>query len=175
MGRTTSLRRVIKRDFVPHLRDKGFSLDMRHAPQFFTFRKIDTDAVYVCDIQWEKYGRPRFVLNFGKCSADSVSFRGERLLPGDIFPVHTPERGRLAPGRQWTTGGWFRQDRPLVKRFVHFSKLYPAEEVVSQLIALFGEVEEFWKSGFIGPHIRLLPALPPFAGDDATSRSLTRT
>jgi hypothetical protein len=68
MGRTTSLREAIKQVFVPHLQGKGFSPDMRYAPQRFGFRKIDSDAVYVCDIQWEKYGRPRFVLHFGKCS-----------------------------------------------------------------------------------------------------------
>jgi hypothetical protein len=43
-------------------------------------------------------------------------------------------------------------------------QLYPAEEVVSQLIALFVEVEELWKSGNAGPHIRLLPVPPSLAG-----------
>ena len=40
----------------------------------------------------------------------------------------------------------------------------PPERVVAQLIALFGEVEEYWKSGTIGPHIRLLPVPRPRPG-----------
>jgi hypothetical protein len=160
MGHTTSLRRAMKQQFVPYLQDRGFSLDMRQAPMFFAFRKIDSEAVYVCDVQWEKYGRPRFVVNFGKCPTDGVTdFRGERVLPGDVFPSHAPQIGRLAPGRRRTTRGWFRQDRPLLERLVTLSKLYPAEQVISQLVALFGEVEEFWKSGKIGPHIRFLPSV----------------
>ncbi len=31
MGRTTELREAVKRDFVPFLRDKGFTLDMSDA------------------------------------------------------------------------------------------------------------------------------------------------
>ena len=33
MGRTTELREAVKRDFVPFLRQKGFTLDMSEAPR----------------------------------------------------------------------------------------------------------------------------------------------
>jgi hypothetical protein len=65
MGRTTDLRREIKRRFFPVMADKGFSLDMRDAPFFVGFRRMTSEAIYVCDIQWEKYSRPCFVINFG--------------------------------------------------------------------------------------------------------------
>jgi hypothetical protein len=163
MGRTTELRRAIKKTFVPYLQERGFSLDMRRAPASFTFRKIDAQAVYVCDIQWEKYGTPRFVVNFGKCGAQGVIVRGKEVMPGDIFPECTPEHGRLQPGRSRTTGGWFRQDRPLLKRLLSRSRYYPAEQVVAQLMALFAEVESFWISGTLGPHMHLSPAHPLLA------------
>ena len=147
MGRTTELRQAIKRDFVPFLRDKGFTLDMSDAPRLYTFRKIDSDVVLECAVQWEKYGSPRFILNFSK--------RGSSGLIAS---------GRLAPSQRRTLAGWFRQDRPWLKRLISSSKLYPPERVVAQLIALFGEVEEFWKSGRIGPHMRLLPVPRPRAG-----------
>jgi hypothetical protein len=91
---------------------------------------------------------------------NGVIIRGEHLLPEDIFPNDTPESGRLASSRHRTTAGWFRQDRPLIQRLVAGSELYAAEDVVSQLIELFPEVEEFWQSGTIGPHIQLMPAPP---------------
>ena len=168
MGRTTSLRRAIKKAFVPHVREKGFLPDMRDAPQFLTFRRVTPEAVHVFDIQWEKYGRPRFVLNFGKCSAKGVICRGVDVLPGDVCPVHTPTCGRLAPGRRATTGGWFRQDRPLLARLFSSAKLHSPEVVVSQLIALFAEVEDFWESEKMGPHIRLLPFSASLAGKDVS-------
>lgn len=147
MGRTTELRQAIKRDFVPFLRDKGFTLDMTDAPRLYGFRKIDSDVLLECSVQWEKYGSPRFILNFSK--------RGPKGLIAS---------GRLAPSQRRTLAGWFRQDRPWLSRLISFSKLYPPEYVVAQLIALFGEVEEFWKSGRIGPHMRLLPVPRPRAG-----------
>jgi hypothetical protein len=146
MGRTTALREAIKRDFVPFLRDKGFAVDMKDAPRLYTFRKTVSDLVLECNVQWEKYGSPRFILNFSK--------RG---------PTGLIASGRLAPSQRWTTAGWFRQDRLWIERLFSFSKFYPAEQVVAQLIALFPEVEEFWKSGTIGPHIRLLPVPRPRA------------
>jgi hypothetical protein len=160
MGRTTALRHEIKRVFVPHLVSKGFSPDPRSSPNFLTFRRIEADRVHVCDIQWEKYGRPRFVVNFGNAPAGGVTdVLGKPIMPEDILPSHAPVRGRLAPGRGTMTGSWFRQDRPLIARLVTWSRLRPPEQVISQLITLFDEVEAFWRSGAIGPHMRLLPSL----------------
>ena len=159
MGRTTPLRREIKRIFIPHLTEKGFAVDMRHAPQFCTFRRIGPDAVQVCDIQWDKYGRPRFVVNFGVCGPEEVMFRGERIPPEDIFPFHATDRGRLAPSHPMTAG-WYRQDRPLLAQFVSLSRLYSPEAVVAKLMMHFVEVEDYWASRRIGPHVRLLPKMP---------------
>ncbi len=50
MGRTTELREAVKRDFVPFLRDKGFTLDMSDAPRLYRFRKIDSDFVLECNV-----------------------------------------------------------------------------------------------------------------------------
>jgi hypothetical protein len=157
MGPTTSLRHEIKQVFIPYLAGKGFSVDMRAAPQFLVFRRINAIAIDVCDIQWEKHGRPRFVVNFGKCGADGIVFRGKRIAPEDIIPFYGIFWGRLCPGSGGSTRSWFRQDRPLLERMTCWSKFYTPQEVVSTLTAMFSEVEEFWASGQIGPHIRLLP------------------
>jgi hypothetical protein len=105
-----------------------------------------------CNVQWEKYGSPRFILNFSK--------RG---------PAGLIASGRLAPSHGPTTAGWFRQDRLWFERLFSFSKFYPAEQVVGQLIALFGEVEEYWNSQTIGPHIRMLPVPRPRAAKPSSS------
>jgi hypothetical protein len=94
MGRTTALRQAIKQDFFPFIREKGFVLEKQTA-QVYAFRKADSDVVFKCDVQWEKYGSPRFVLNFSKHG-----------------PKGLITSGRLAPSQRRSTGGWFRQDRP---------------------------------------------------------------
>src|SRR5262249_35472387 len=108
MGRTTSLRREIKRVFVPYVESKGFSPDPRGAPSFLCYRRIEAGEVRVCDIQWEKYGRPRFVVNFGKAPADGVmDLLGKHVMPEDILPSHAPIQGRLTPRSGGMTGSWF--------------------------------------------------------------------
>ena len=152
MDRTTALRQAIKEDFFPFIRDKGFTLDMRDAPRLYTFSKTDSDLLLGCSVQWEKYGSPRFILNFSK--------RG---------PTGLIASGRLAPSQRRGTDGWFRQDRSWFEKLFSFSKFRPAEEVVAQLIALFGEVEEYWKSQTIGPHIQMLPVPRPQAASPSAS------
>lgn len=159
VGPTAELRKEIKKSFIPMLKAKGFATDMRYSPQIYSFRKIAADAVYVCDLQWAPYHRPRFVMNFGKCPPEGNMFLEDHVPPEDVFPPHCPVHGRLGPGRPSSTAGWFRQDRPLLGRLFSWSRFYPAKDVVAHLIALFAEVEEFWRSGTVGPHMHISP--PP--------------
>jgi hypothetical protein len=156
MGRTTDLRRAIKRSFVPLMEGKGFRTDSRDLPHFLAFRRITPDRIYVCDIQWEKYGRPRFVLNFGSCGSQGVVCHGKEINPADVTASATPWRGRLMPGRPPSISRWFRQDRSLLQGLWKGSSLRPPDETIRDLIDLFTEVEDFWNSGIIGKHIQVL-------------------
>jgi hypothetical protein len=156
MGRTTDLRRAIKRSFVPLMEGKGFLTDQRYMPQFLIFRRITPERIYVCDIQWEKSGRPRFVLNFGSCGPLGVVLRGTDVEPSDVWPAITPWRGRLMPGPPPFIRNWFRQDRRLLQRLWLGIPLKLPEGVVSELIALFPEVENYWDNGVIGAHITVM-------------------
>ncbi|MDM7948799.1 DUF4304 domain-containing protein [Hydrogenophaga sp.] len=156
MGNTTELRREIKRVFVPFAEVRGFNLDQRHSPQFFEFRRIIDGELHLFDIQWEKYGKPRFVVNFGKSPAEGVEFNGEMLSPDQVSPAHCSVKGRLQPGKGRMTSSWFRQDKPLFVRLLSRESLYPPGQVVGQLIALFPELEAYWRgSGNTGSHLRL--------------------
>jgi hypothetical protein len=150
------LRQAVKAAFAPHLAAKGFLIDLREAPRFFVFRKVSAEAIYVCDVQWDKRGRPRFVLHFGRASPDGLISPGGRVSSADAFVWHLPEFGVLAPGRSRTTSGWFRQDSPWLARVFGGPALKPASDVVRELIVLFDEVEAFWHAGVQGPHIRFL-------------------
>src|SRR5216683_954172 len=140
MGRTTDLRRAIKRSFVPLMEGKGFRTDSRDMPHFLASRRVTPERIDVCDIQWEKYGRPRFVLNFGSCGPQGVISHGKEVEPADITASATPWFGRLKPGPSTSTSSWFRQDRGLIESFWKGSSLKPPDEVVRNLIDLFPEV-----------------------------------
>jgi hypothetical protein len=157
MGRTTDLRRSIKARFLPFMLEKGFKVDLRDMPTFMGFRKITNDRVYVCDIQWEKYGRPRFVLNFGSCGPHGVICHGNEIDPHDVTASSVSSAGRLTarPGPQLSC--WFRQDRTLLRRVISWSALRNPDEVVAELITRFGEVEEYWSRGLVGRHLRIQP------------------
>ena len=140
----------------PLMAQRGFVCDMRRAPQFVTFRKIAPDAVYVLDVQWEKYGRPRFNINFGKCGPAGTICHGQAVQPENILPSLTPLSGHLMPSNGRSTASWFRQDRSLFQRLLTAPN-HQAADVVTRFLELFQEVEEFGARGTMGPHLRFLP------------------
>lgn len=155
MGTTTDLRREIRAVFLPFAAAQGFVLDQRHAPTFLEFRRQRDGVVHVFDIQWEKYGRPRFVLNFGTCPAEGLMVNGEQIPAATVMAGWLPVKGRLQPGRGTSVGHWFRQDKPLLRALVSRDKLYPASRVVAELLQLFPEIEAWWATGAVGPHLHV--------------------
>lgn len=157
MGVTTALRQEIRSRFFPFMQQRGFVLDQQDAPSFWRFRRITATEAHIVEIQWEKYGRRRFVVNFGRCPKDGLSLRGEHIPVEKISAGWLDGGGRLRPGSSRTTAGWFRQDKPLLNRLFSSEKLVPASQVVSQLMMLFPEIEEYWERGAIGKHVTIHP------------------
>jgi Ni,Fe-hydrogenase III small subunit len=72
---------------------------------FLPFRRIRSTEAQIVEIQWEKYGNPRFVVNFGRCPKDGVVFRGEHFPVEKIYAGWLVGGGRLKPGHGRTTAG----------------------------------------------------------------------
>jgi len=162
MGRTTALRAELKRRLYPALLQQGFLPDLRSAPTTITFRRTTATAVHVCDVQFEKYGSPRLVVNFGRCGPKGMICHGEHVAAADVCPGQTLRSGRLTPRPGGSTAAWFRQDRGLLARLIGRPDR-PAREVVSELLALLPEVEAFFADGAVGPHLRVWDAGPGVA------------
>ncbi len=160
MGKTTEMRQTLKQRFFPVLESKGFSKDMRFAPQFFTFRKISKDKICVLDIQWDKYGRRRFAVNFSMGSPDEIISGGEEILPQDVFISNLKTRGRLKSKHQvrlfQANRQWFSQDLSIIERLM-LKKEKSADDVIDDLLSVLPEVEDFLDKGKIGPHLSLWP------------------
>jgi hypothetical protein len=167
MGRTTDLRRAVAAAFVPVAEAAGFTTDPRDMPAILAFRRSAGPRVQIVEIQWDSYGRPRFVLNYGTCPADGIEVDGRRFPPDQVAAGWLPDAGRLQPRRGTGPGAWFRQDRPWTHRLLGRPALRPTQEVAAELLALFPEVLRAWDGGTPGPHLRALGVpRPPSSGQD---------
>src|SRR5262245_20317539 len=110
MGSTTELRRALKARFFSHAESSGFAVDSSRQPVTTTFRRRVGSAVQIFDVQWDKYGRPRFILHFGTCPAQGLPVDGAICAPETVFATWCPDRGSLQPRRGTSTRSWFRQD-----------------------------------------------------------------
>ena len=121
---------------------------------FTAFRRKKADSVDLVEIQWDKYGRRRFVINFGKCPPDGLLVRGERFPPDQVFAGWLEDHGRLQPGRGSSSAKWFSQDPPWLRRLMGGRTRSPGG-VVDDLLRLFPEVEAYFSSGIVGGHLMI--------------------
>lgn len=156
MGTTTDLRRELKKRFYPFVAEHGFRIDMTHSPFNIAFRRITAERIDVFDIQWEKSGRPRFVVNFGQCSPSGAVHFGEQVPPDRVLPYMGSSSGRLQPKKGSGTRVWFRQDRSFLRRVVLRHQPRPAAHVVDELLCHFPELEEWFQHQRMGLHMTIL-------------------
>jgi hypothetical protein len=153
MGRTTELRRALKATFIPHALARGFDMDVRHQPLFTVFRRTVGSVVQVFEIQWEKYGSPRFVLNFGDVPLDGTHISGAPIIPQEIQPHDCRPRLRLQRRRGGSLACWFQLRKPLWLQLVTLRRDYTPAEVVHELLSAYPEMEEWWQSRRTGAHV----------------------
>ena len=133
------LRETVKRRFYPFAETRGFARIKSSNALFTTFRKCDGDTVYEFEIQWDKYHRPSFVLNFS--------------LPEGSGVVARTKHGRLQRKRGGPMSCWFNLRRPWLEVIRTGRLRYKPDEVVDQLITCFPEIEAWWSNGIEGPHV----------------------
>jgi len=155
LGNTTDLRREINRLFVPYVQDQGFIVVKEDLPLALRFWRIVEGEAHIFDIQWEKYGLPRFMVNLGRCPAAGLEINGQHFAPENILPGWTPEGGRLQPRPGFSSRSWFRQDKPFLKALLSRQKLRPADELAVELVTLFVEAEMWWRSRVRLSHLHL--------------------
>ncbi len=153
MGRTTELRKALKSTFFPHVMARGFVVDTRHQPMFTIFRRTVDGAVQVFDIQWEKYGSPRFVLNFGAVPLDGTDLAGAPINPAEVQPHDCKPCLRLQRRRGGSLACWFQLRKLLWEQLTTLRRDHAPAEVVGSLLAAYPEMEDWWQSRKRGPHV----------------------
>lgn len=156
MGKTTELRREIKKRFYPLVAEHGFEIDVTRSPFGVDFRRSTAERIDVFDLQWEKYGRPRVVVNFGQCPPSGALHLGEQVPPKKVLSYMGSSSGRLQAQKGSGTRAWFCQDRSFVRRVLLRHQPRPAAHVVDELLCLFPEMEEWFQHQRLGLHMVIL-------------------
>src|SRR5262249_12660010 len=149
------LREALKARFYPYAESRGFVRAKTSHPHFTTFRRVDGDTVRVFDVQWDKYSRPMFVLNFGEGPKEGVTLWGTHTGGAELDPLDCAEGGRLQRKKGPSLACWFQLNKPLVEALRTMERHYTPEVVVNHLLDVFPELEEWWERRAIGPHLYL--------------------
>lgn len=146
MGTTSDLRRALKKRFFSHAQQRGFTIDERRQPGATVFRRPIAASVHIFEVQWDKYGKPRFRIHFGTCPTKGLMVGAAVVLPDETLPGWCADAGTLQPP--------FRQDSSWLRRLLGQPALRDPDAVVDELLKVFTELERYWASGDVGPHIR---------------------
>jgi len=151
------LRDELSRRFIPYLRSSGFEEDQHiskaNGRSTFPFGALTRKHGTVSDIikiQFDKYKRPKFIINFRK---DPPELLKERPFASGTGTVKETEAFRLHPRPR--SSGWFTMRTFFGLRSPEAS----AKKVVDRLVSVFPEVESWFKDGTVGEHLRAIPYL----------------
>jgi hypothetical protein len=143
------LREAVKNYFYPFAESKQFVRVKSKHPHFTTFRRVNGTAVHVFDVQWDKYGRPAFVINFGEASIDD-----SQVSSAEIEPEQCKVLCRLQPDK--SSPRWWRLRKPWLEVLKTARLRYEPQEVVDQVIACFPDAEAWWTEKQEGAHVQVL-------------------
>jgi len=152
MSQASALRDVMKERFYPFAQERGF-VRGKASSMFTPFRRTRGNRLHLFEIQWDKYGKPRFVINFGEAPATGVEVLGEQVSPDQLQSCHCTPNGRLQRRRGGSLGTWFQVRKPLMKAITSLQWNYRPDEVVAQAIDAFPELETWWETKQEGPHV----------------------
>lgn len=132
----------LKKRFYPWVASRGFVKQKGTDPHVVEFTRRSVEGEDVFDIQWDKYWRPYFVVNFQKRGVNEGAW---------------VKCGRLQRTRGGSLSSWFSLYPPLQHRLSRLRWRYTPQEVVEELMDAFEELEAWWNDGSkIGPHIYIL-------------------
>lgn len=140
------LRDEITSRLLPLLRERGFEGPDRIAGNAtdHEFRRSAAAGTEVLTIQFEKYQRPRFIVNLWVEPPEGFE---EVIRQGG-----TVVQARVTPRPGGSTADWFRADLPWWRRLFR-DPATREREAVSQAIAVLPEMDAWWRDHQDSPHI----------------------
>jgi hypothetical protein len=158
-GRTKSqdLRDCVKKLLIPFIHSRGFQDDRRElfkpdpsGHQRRRFMRWNRDRLELVEIQFDKHGRAKFVLNLGVVPPEGADNYLGHVNQPDAGIVHLPEHARLYAGNPYLMC-WF--GFPSLR--IPLLRNPSAEDVVGHATKLFPQAEAWLREGIVGPNIRV--------------------
>jgi len=154
--KSQQLRDAVKRLLIPSIHSRGFQDDKRklfkpdpYGHQRRRFMRWNGDKLELVDIQFDKHGRAKFVLNLGVVPPEGADNYLGHVKQLDAGIVHLPKNARLYTGNPYLMR-WF--GFPLLK--VPVLRNPSAEDIVQHAIRLFPQAEAWLREGVVGPNVR---------------------
>lgn len=145
------LRAAVTGTLIPALRSLGFegpaSIDGQAL--LHEYRRASSRGTHVLVIQFEKYKRPRFVLNLHidpPEGLEQLRAQGGTLVSGRV-------KAKPGPG----LSSWFRADRPWWQRILLQKHDTTENDAVAFCVSLLPEVEAWWTALSPSAHIDAWP------------------
>ncbi len=155
LSKSDALRNELRTTLWPFSERAGF-VRGKATSLFTPFTRHAAGVVHVFHVQWDKYHRPRFVINFGEVPASTLANLPARDLESMELVHHSEWLLRLKRRHGGTMESWYQLRKPLLASLSTLSWNYTPAEVAGQVIANFSEVEAWWRTREIGPHIGVL-------------------
>lgn len=151
------LLRALGEHFVPFLTAQKFvqhplstkeaaSGEMLAAFPFGRLRRASGGRLDLLEIQLDKHGTPRFVINFGRVPLEGVTLPWGHLTPDEVGASALPEAYRLYSRSYWPS--WFSLG------WLPRSKEARVLRAVTQAVSLYPEIETWLTQGVVGSHMR---------------------
>jgi len=149
----------MERRFIPFLIQQGFvqhgltsseqgSSELLLAFPLGYLKRPRGDSLELIEVQFDKNGRARFVINVGVVPPEGVTLPWGHFTQNDVRASGLPESYRLYSRRgsmTWFSTGWY-----------PFSAELRAAKTVDRAIDLYDEVNLWFSAQTVGPHLRRL-------------------
>jgi hypothetical protein len=149
--RKAALRRIralVGSRFAELVKSRGFER-RRGSVRLYRFRRKSAERHDLLEVQFDRYMRPRFIVNFGTVSSDGlVDGYGRNLAADDVQIVHLSVSGRLNACPRLLLEYWFGVGWVTIG-----SAERAAELQIDKLTRLFPHVEHWFATGRAGLHL----------------------
>ena len=160
--KTQQLRDAVKRLLIPYILSRGFQEDKReiwkHDPyghQTKRFLRNYAGRLELVEIQFDKHGRAKFMINMGVVPPEGVEYYGCHYTHDEATIGGLPLEARLYSSNRYLMR-WF--GFPLIR--IPLIRDPSAEDIVRRAIRLFPQVEAWLREGKVGPNVRVHYRVP---------------
>lgn len=146
----------ISEHFLGLLEQEGFqrlayaeptSAEMRHTFPLGYLRRMRGGNAELLEVQFDKHGAAKFVVNFGVALPDGISLPWRKYNQNEVTVSVLPEWYRLYKN---TRGSWFGSS--MFDIFTGSETI--RQKTISILLNNYVEIQDFFETRAIGPHVR---------------------